>query len=200
MRMRRYDVLFVLAAVALAGWWLYGSSGKQRPEGGVDFTLNEVSGGPLRLADVEGPVLITLTSLGCEPCRGRVNGVDREAATLASHRGVKVWNIIVYADKTSAANWVAEYAPSSHAVLLDDPGARVGVQMLGGNDSACYILLDKDHRKVWQGPADSRQLTAALDALGLPAAGSSEAGQGAVTGSTALTPHLDPPPGRPEGD
>lgn len=194
---RSLDVVFILVVCALSGLLYYNSRPSSSPKvsftpgpDSVDFTLQDVVSGEERsLADQPGPVLVTLTSLGCQPCQARVGSVDREAARLASERGVPVWNIIVYAERTAAATWVAEHSPAAELVLAD-PGARVGVQQLGGSDVQCYILLDGQHRKAWQGPADVGQLESAMDSI-------QAFGPGEVTGATTVgtPPPVTPPPG-----
>ncbi len=199
---RSLDVVFILVVCALGAMLYYNSRPSSNPKASftpgsdsVDFTLQDVNGEQRSPGEQPGPILITLTSLGCQPCLSRVGTVDREAARLAAERGVPVWNIIVYAQRTAAAAWVAEQSPAAELVL-SDPDARVSVQQLGGNDLQCYILLDGQHRKAWQGPADVGQLESALDSI-------QAFGPGEVTGATTVgtPPPVTPPAnmGRPTG-
>ncbi len=166
MRRSHYDFLFVLAAVALAGWLYHVYSAAPAPAtapvaGAVDFTLSAVGGGPKHLADVKGPVFVFLSAVGCPDCQERTRQTDRDAMALAKQRGLTTWNLLVYADQPSGANFVSQFAPSADAVLVDE-GGQIGVNLLGGSDATCYILLDQDHRKVWQGPADPKALEEAV--------------------------------------
>lgn len=169
MRRSHYDFLFVLAAVALAGWLYHVYSAAPAPAtapvaGAVDFTLSEVSGGPKHLADVKGPVFVFLSAVGCPDCQERTKKTDRDAMFMAKQRGLATWNLLVYADQPSGANFVSQFEPSADAVLVDE-GGKIGVNLLGGSDATCYILLDQDHRKVWQGPADPKALFEAISAM-----------------------------------
>ncbi len=193
---RGLDVVFILVVCALSGMLYYNSRPSSEPQtsftpgpDSVDFTLQDVNGEQRSPIEQPGPLLITLTSLGCQSCLSRVGAVDRETARLAAERGVPVWNIIVYAERAAAAAWVAEQDPAADLVLCD-PDARVSVQQLGGSDLQCYILLDGQHRKTWQGPADVGQLENALDSI-------RAFGPGEVTGATTVgtPPPEAPPPG-----
>lgn len=165
MRRSHYDLIFVLALIALAAWLYHAwPSAPGLVVGGEDFTLEEVGGGSQRLAEVQGPVLITLSAVGCPDCQARVEKVDRKSYQVAQQAGVKVWNLLVYADQTQGSNWTTVYSPSADMVLVD-PGGKVSVNQLGGSDATCYILLDAEHKKVWQGQADPVELEQRLAGL-----------------------------------
>lgn len=163
MRRGPLDLLFVVALVAVAGWLYHGSSSSSgKPAGpGLNFTLQEVSGASRSLSEVSGPVFIYLTATGCADCLARVHRVDRESVDLAKKNGLTVWNLLVYADNTAGAAFVADYAPSADAIF-SDPGGSIGVNLLGGSDATCYLLLDENHNKVWQGGASPQELAQAI--------------------------------------
>lgn len=108
-----------------------------------------------------GPYLFVLTATGCGGCLERIGGTDREAHRLATRKGLKVLNLLVYQGLEGSSDFVKQHRPSADRVLCD-PSADFSVRTLGGSDATCWILVDSKGRLAWRGPADPAALEVAL--------------------------------------
>ena len=74
-----------------------------------------------------------------------------------------VWNMLVYATMDSAREFVTATVDRADRYLVDTGSVAVGLYR--GNDQACWILVDKAGRIMWQGPGDTKILEGALARL-----------------------------------
>ena len=110
------------------------------------------------------PIFIALTATGCGDCVDRVDGLDREAYTLAKQAGAEVWNFLVYQAATGVPDFIVRHGPSADQIVAD-PDSKISVTTLGGSDSQCWILIDGQGLLAWRGPAKLDGFKAALAKL-----------------------------------
>lgn len=114
------------------------------------FTLDRVGGGTFRY-DGTSPCFVTLTAIGCQECRERVES-DRPTVQFMRELGIPVCNILVYSDKDAGQAFVEQYHPGADLILVD-PDASVSVRQWGGSDETCWFLLGEGGRLLYAGPA-----------------------------------------------
>ena len=112
----------------------------------------------------DGPLLIVLTATGCRECLERISQQDVEAYKLASKRGVRVWNLLVFHGPGGVTHFMEQYQPAADQVLAD-ASSEVSVRMLGGSDQTCWLLIDSEGRLAYRGPVDLDALEKALSEL-----------------------------------
>ena len=128
------------------------------------FSLSDPSNQSWTYTAGQGPILLVLTATGCSGCLERIDNVDREAYQLAKSKKVPVWNMLVFQDVNGASEFVEQRKPSQDLVLCD-PTSDVSVKTLGGSDDTCWLLIDRQGRLAWRGPAEMEGLRAGLRSL-----------------------------------
>lgn len=129
-----------------------------------DFTLTDAFGDRITHRQADGPLFITLTATGCGDCLKRIAAEDSRAFELAQQAGVPVWNLLVYHPNERAPDFVSQYQPRADRVLAD-PTAQASVSLLGGSDSTCWLLLDKEGKLVYRAGVDPEALAKVLKTL-----------------------------------
>jgi peroxiredoxin len=180
MKFARLELLFVIGVVAVVvSYFQQAPSSAPGPEAPLaaftpgllsigqpvpTFALSDPSGENVVYQAGQGPVMIVLTATGCGGCLERIDGLDREAYNKAKERGIPVWNLLVYQGVEGARAFQEQHQPSADLVLCDQK-AEVSVATLGGSDATCWLLIDKQGKLAWRGPANSEGLSRALQAL-----------------------------------
>ena len=117
---------------------------EERPPFRVDFTLPDVQGHLVRLADLRGrPVLINIWATWCYPCREEMPSMN----ALYKDYGVKGLAMVAIATDTGGKPVVAPFLQAyglTFPVLLD-PQNMVGTQLQVPGIPTSY-LLDKRGR------------------------------------------------------
>lgn len=132
------------------------------PGHAASFALPRVQGSPLTF-NGKGPLLITLSAVGCQGCQQRV-GIDRQAYEAAHRSKVPVWNIFVYSQAQGAQSFKDQLKPFADEFLYDADG-HVSVNTYGGSDSSCWILIDKEGMIAYRGGSDLGALQKKLATL-----------------------------------
>lgn len=126
------------------------------------FTLQHPDGSSFTFE--RGPLLVVLTATPCAECLERVEQADLKLYQAASEAGLPSANLLVYAGESAGKSFLNDHAPAADLVLCD-PSADISVQMLGGSDATCWLLIDRQGKLAWRGPADPNRIGELLGAL-----------------------------------
>ena len=179
MKFARIELIFVIAIVSVVVTYFHQASPPTKDASPVvqftprlisqgeavpSFVLSDPSGKDVVYQAGQGPILVVLTATGCNGCLARIDGTDREAYNKAKALDISVWNMLVYQGADGAAGFVDQHLPSADLVLCD-PKAEVSVSTLGGSDATCWLLIDREGKLAWRGPAEPEALAKALENL-----------------------------------
>lgn len=179
MKFARIELIFVIAIVSVVVTYFHHDSPPTKDASPVaqftprlisqgeavpSFVLSDPSGNDVVYQAGQGPILVVLTATGCGGCLARIDGTDREAYNKAKALDISVWNMLVYQGADNATGFVDQHLPSADLVLCD-PKAEVSVSTLGGSDATCWLLIDKEGKLAWRGPAEPEALAKALENL-----------------------------------
>lgn len=126
-----------------------------------EFQMSNAQGEIVAHKPGTGPLFISLTATGCGECIQRIDKQDATAYEMARKSNVPVWNMLVYHPQNRAASFVEARNPVADQVLAD-PTALISVRTLGGSDSTCWMLIDKEGKLAYRGPVDLKKLEQAL--------------------------------------
>ena len=132
------------------------------PDKAVPFQLHRVDGTSFNYAG-QGPVVITLTAIGCQGCRERIP-LDKELARLAEEHKVPLYNGLVFADDKTGSDFAQQYQPQATEILCD-PGGRVFVDQYRGSDNNCWMLIGPQGEFLYRGPESMDAMKKALARL-----------------------------------
>ncbi|MGE0495161.1 MAG: TlpA family protein disulfide reductase [Vulcanimicrobiota bacterium] len=126
------------------------------------FTLKHPDGSSFTFE--QGPLLVVLTATPCGECLQRIDQADLRLYQAAREAGLPSANLLVYAGESVGQSFLDEHSPAADMVLCD-PSADISVQMLGGSDATCWLLIDRQGKLAWRGPADGNRIGELLAAL-----------------------------------
>ncbi len=132
------------------------------PERAGPFQLR-TSDGRVREFSGQGPLIITLTAIGCGGCINRIP-TDKELLAVAQEKNIPLYNVLVFADDNSGKQFVDQYHPSATEILFD-PGGKVSVNQYGGSDGNCWMLIAPDGKFLYQGSENMSAMKQALASL-----------------------------------
>ncbi|MBM3464556.1 MAG: hypothetical protein FJX76_20870 [Armatimonadetes bacterium] len=154
---RSHDLVILIIIVAL-GSALFGGIGVRRAP---PFTLCDLRGREYTF-DGLGPAFINMTCVDCPQCKERVPQ-DRIVSVQARGFGLRVLNILVYADLRSGPRFIEETRPVADLFVVD-PRAHVAKKAYRCKDEACWVLVDRQGVIRFQG-ADPERLVACMPTL-----------------------------------
>ena len=163
--MRPFKLPLALLCTLLAALILTGCG--QRPESGGDlyFTLNDLDGNPVALADSDGQIrIVDFWATWCAPCREEVP-MYKELHAEYGERGVKIISISMDEQENLDAvkEFVAKYE-IPYTNLMDD--GVVSLQYKAAGLPATYVLDGEGNLiKNYVGAKPKRVLVELLDGL-----------------------------------
>jgi peroxiredoxin len=108
-----------------------------------DFTLKDINGKDVKLADLKGNVLVfDFWATWCPPCVAAMPGLNELAADMKD-RGVKVVAINADEEKDLVQGFINSRKLNNLVVLLD-PGTKVGEQYLATELLPTTMVIGKD--------------------------------------------------------
>lgn len=173
------DFVILLAVVAMGAYWLKPDLSPPKttptpvaaatqgantfPDLAPPFELHS-NLGPPRKFEGKGPLVITLTAVGCGGCIERIPR-DQELYQLAKKARIPYYNVLVYvADDASGAQFVQEHQPAADDVL-NDPGGKVFVNQYKGSDNNCWMVIGPQGEFRYRGPENMEAMRKAISSL-----------------------------------
>jgi peroxiredoxin len=136
-----------------------------------DFTVTDVAGKPLKLADLKGkPVLIDFCASWCGPCRRELPEVQ-QIHQESSGKGLQVLALSSDRDKADLEKWLKDEGVTFRAAWLDPMKAESGTisSAYGVSGIARVVLIDKGGviRAALTGSRPKAELVKELKKVGL---------------------------------
>lgn len=111
----------------------------------LDFSGKKMGGGTIKLASIEGPVIVDFFSVGCRPCKDAIPHLA-ELATQYKDQKISVILIALGATEQDVKSVLGQNSPL--LVLLDNDVSMKLVQQFNVTSIPRTLYLDADHRVV----------------------------------------------------